>query len=266
MSDDLRNRFRSVLKEDNESSDDIFSIWDKQKKMQLEDKKISQELEEAKKRAKELKKTLRKHQLGEKKDSLLQSFNSVQSKINKTNTEKIIIKLRSTKRKKIAVLVALLAVVTPIVLGNIIGDRDKKATLGESSTKIPIEDELPRETPKDFTLLLPNGVDESEFDIVRISPDNSDPSYTYLDRFSEDSSIFRVTQQEVPEDFDLQKVATDFQATQIIQVDDIQIFHGYSEKGRIQSLFFVKKDNLFSIRSSEKFSDDLWASYVISLD
>jgi hypothetical protein len=74
-----------------------------------------------------------------------------------------------------------------------------------------------------------------------------------------------VTQQEVPKKFDLEKTATEFQATDIIQIDDNKIYHGYSEKGGIQSLIFIKNDKLITIRSPEKFTDDQWAGYVISL-
>ncbi len=71
MSNDLRDRFKHVLRDDKDSSEDIFSIWDQQKKMRSEDVRIAKELEDARRRAKELKRTLRKHQLGEKKEDFL---------------------------------------------------------------------------------------------------------------------------------------------------------------------------------------------------
>ena len=101
---------------------------------------------------------------------------------------------------------------------------------------------------------------------MRISPPEAAPSYTYLDQMMDSDSIFRVTQQEIPADFDLSKAAVDLQATSIIQIDDMQVYHGYSEKGGIQSLLFIKNEKLVFIRSPQKFIDDIWASYILSLN
>ncbi len=271
MSDDIKNRFKSVQRNDEETTDDIFSIWKKQDEMQKEDKKLNEELLEAKKKAKELKKTLRKHQYGKSKEAV----NTALYRRKVANFIKDVSEFisRLTSRLKIVSrrqsVYALTAIIGVVMIGFIItaqgGKEDSRDTLGDSSSSVNTSVELPRETPSDFDLLLPDGSADSEYEIVRISPEGAEPSYTYLDKFSSNSNLFRVTQQKVPEGFDLNATATGFQATDIIQLDDTKIYHGYSEEGNIQSLLLVKEDVLITIRSNGKFSDDLWVSYITSL-
>lgn len=137
----------------------------------------------------------------------------------------------------------------------------------ESDIVVPqevVEQELPKERPK-FELVYPSGREEDAYDVVRISPDGADASYAYLDRFMEEGAVFRVTQQKIPENFNIAKIAEDFQATNVIQVDETIVYHGYSEKGGVQSLLFEKDGLLILIRSPQRFTDDTWAGYVASM-
>jgi hypothetical protein len=248
----------------------IFSIWDEQRRMEAEEEKMARELSETKRKAKELQKTLRKHKYGE-----------INTATNR-NVKKLliifikyckIIKLKITsfsllKTKKKFITFAMAIFITIGAIGYFFINSDNNSpvqTLGEISIENNVAEELPRETPK-FPILYPNGTSPDQYDLVRINPEGSDTSYTYLDRFTEDGQIFNVTQQKVPDSFDLQKTATNFQATNVIQVDENIIYHGYSERSGVQSIFFIKNQNLVSIRSPQKFSDDQWTAYFLSLN
>lgn len=249
-----------------DNSGSIFGIWNEQRRMQAEEDKIARELAETKKKAKELSRTLRKHRYGEIKQESFTKFGSILNSaieligkfINK-------IKIWVKAHKKLAVGFASVAII--LFIGNLaysVVKPEPTATLGDSTSSLPVTDDLPREKPK-FPILYPSGKSPSDFDVVRISPDGADVSYTFLDRITSDGQIFKVTQQEVPENFNLDKTAIDFKATSIIQIDDNKVYHGYSEKGGIQSLIFIKDDKLVTIRSPQKFTDDQWANYIISL-
>lgn len=127
------------------------------------------------------------------------------------------------------------------------------------------KEEFPQESPQ-FELVFPSGRQESDYEVVRSNPEGKEISYTYLDWFRDGDPIFRVTQQQIPKDFNLARVAEGFQATQVIQVNETMVYHGYSERGGIQYLIFEKNDLLVLIRSPQRFSDDTWASYVASMD
>jgi hypothetical protein len=288
MSDDIRNRFRPSKategqkksariswKSDNlpktnktttdkkpqeVSKPDLFSIWDDQRKMDAEEKKMAQELAETKRKARELQKTLRKHQFGEAKIKL-----GTKSKVVATKSKSHFTKTKSwivSNKKKTSILALFLLV--PIVMFTVFSGNNETPTdtLGES-VNISSQD-LPREKP-DFELLYPAGSDEGTLEVVRNSPQGSDPSYVYVDSFTDADEKFQVSQQREPDNFDLEKTSKDFQATNIIQIDDSKVYHGYSEKAGIQSLMFVKDGKLVLISSPKKFPDDQWANYIISM-
>lgn len=259
---DLQNRFkRSSDSEGSNKPEGIFSLWQEQKRIEEEDKKLALELREAKKKARELKRAVYKNKFGESKKASKEKLGGLGEK-SKSYTRGFFGFI--SKRKKLAG-VAVLVIVAFASFQAVRGNDEQTALLGEATVKNQITEDLPREKP-DFSLLFPTGTDASNYDVVRISPPEADASYTYLDRFTDDGQIFKVTQQEVPDSFNLANAATDFQATSVIQVDDNQIFHGYSEKGGIQSILFVKDSKLILIRSPQKFSDDLWANYYLSLN
>ena len=85
MSDDLRYRSKrrsgqtQHKRESNTSgsSGSIFGIWEEQRRMQSEEDKMTRELTETKRKAKELSRTLRKHRYGEIKHESLSKFDSL---------------------------------------------------------------------------------------------------------------------------------------------------------------------------------------------
>lgn len=237
--DSIRDRMKSSPK----SNAGIGDIWLKQRRTEKE------ELIERKRR-----KLVKKQKLKQQKD----------------NQKKKIVKskelVRVHSKRKFAVLVGIVIGVLSVVLVKVIvfDNNSVTGTLGESVDSSVSQEELPREKPV-FSLLFPTGSNADEYDVVRISPPESEASYTYLDRFTEDGQVFRVTQQEIPDNFSLAKIATDFQATSIIRIDDNIVYHGYSEKGGVQSLLFIKDNKFIAIRSPQKFSDDAWVGYITSL-
>lgn len=117
-----------------------------------------------------------------------------------------------------------------------------------------------------FEMLFPGGASRDDYDVVLISPQGADPAYTYLDQVNgPNGPVMRVTQQVVPAEFSLADVATGFNATEEIQVDDITIYHGYASNENVQSLLFIKSGLLVTIRSSGQLPDDVWAAYVANL-
>lgn len=275
MSEDLRFRLKQKPnstqnkrepKKPETSSGSIFGIWDEQRRMQAEEDKMAKELAETKKKAKELSRTLRKHRYGEVKQESFTKLRSIPTNFVDilSNALRGIISWVNTHRKLSFGLASAVVFVFVGSLGYSALKPDPTGTLGDSTSSLPIADDLTREKPK-FPILYPSSKSPDDFDVVRISPEGADVSYTFLDRFTEDGQIFKVTQQEIPKNFDIEKIATDFQATNIIQIDDDKVYHGYSEKGGIQSLIFTKNDRLITIRSPEKFTDDQWAGYIISL-
>lgn len=144
------------------------------------------------------------------------------------------------------------------------GNKDNNGTLGAQVSS----GELPEEKPS-FSILYPPGKSAEDTKTARVSPNGSAPAYAYTDTLENIS--LKITQQELPErlqkdaDVELEKIAKDFQATSVIQVDENKIYHGYNEKTHVQSLIFIKNKRLVFIAASEKLSDDSWAAYFLSL-
>jgi len=266
MSDDLRHRFRvSKKSEQQPSTDSIFGIWAEQNRIQAEEEKMTLELAETKKKAKELSKTLRAHRYGEVKAESLKKLGQYKSKFTKSLPSKT----KTTKKwvlnhKRSSAGVGVLAVILVIFVGFTTFKSSNTATLGDSTIDTAISKDLPVEKPV-FSMLFPGGKSETDFDVKRTNPEGSAPSYTYLDTLAESDIKFQVTQQKIPDNFSLEKTASDFQATDIIQIDDNQIYHGLSDKTKVQSLILVKKERLVLISSPQKFTDDQWAGYILSL-
>lgn len=126
-------------------------------------------------------------------------------------------------------------------------------------------------TDTEFQLLIPAGKDVSDFEVAKVSPPENAPVYAFIDTFQ--GVELRLSQQEMPPEFKdnqaekLAQVAKDFQATDVIQIDDMKVYHGFTERfGGVQSLVFIKKDVMVFISSAKKFSDDDWAGYILGLD
>lgn len=274
MSEDLRFRFKQKPKSTQNkrepkktetSSGSIFGIWDEQRRMQAEEDKIARELAETKKKAKELSRTLRKHRYGEVKQESLKKIKSI-----RTNTSsKLKNSFYSSKnwskshKKPVAGIGVFLILIISFLTFNRFSSSPSD-TLGDSTSNSNSTLEIPSEKPS-FSILFPTGSSETDFEVKRTNPEGSASTYTYIDSLADSDTKFQITQQEVPDNFNLEKTATDFQATNIIQIDDDRVYHGFSEKTKVQSLIFVKKDRLVLISSPQKFTDDQWAGYIISL-
>ena len=276
MSDNLRYRLKSkpklsLPKEDTRksnqtnSSGSIFGIWQEQRRMQVEEDKMARELAETKRKAKELSKTLRTHRYGEIKTDSIKKVELRKDKLTKAVTAKAsLAKKWAVEHKKPAMSLGVLAFVLVSFAGYSLFKPNPTATLGDSTTNSALSKNLPVEKLV-FSLLFRTGMAEADFDVKRTNPEGSAPAYTYIDSFTENDPKFQVSQQKVPDNFNLEKTANDFQATDIIQIDGDKVYHGFSDKVKIQSLIFVKKDRLLLISSPQKFTDDQWAAYIISL-
>lgn len=121
----------------------------------------------------------------------------------------------------------------------------------------------------DFTLLFPDGKNQDALEVALISPPSNDPVYAYIDDLG--GQKIQISQQRLPESFNkerdtkLQALAKDFQATNVISVDESNLYHGYSEKTKVQSVIFIKNNTLVFISSPQKQSDDVWVAYYLSL-
>lgn len=264
MKNDWQDRLRlPKSNQQAEDKDDITAVWAEQKRMQSEDMAIQEQIKRAKKQAKELQKKLRKNRYGEFRKGAGVKKSQISS-LTKRHREVVLNLINSNKKISAyfgTAMVLIILVSAFFILSNNSGD---KGVLGDNSSTEGVSGQLPKEKPE-FRLLYPQGVAEDQFEVVRISPPGTEPSYTYLDRFTEDGAIFRVTQQQIPSGFSLEKTAQDFQATNVIKINDTIIYHGYSEKGGIQSLLFEKDRKLILIRSTQKFPDDVWVGYFLSL-
>jgi hypothetical protein len=127
---------------------------------------------------------------------------------------------------------------------------------------------LTREKPS-FRILYPgNKSEETVGEIVKNSPPGSAGSYVYTDQIG--SVPIKVSQQELPKNFkdnqdaELSKLAKDFQANEVIQVDSIKVYHGSSASG-VQSLILIKGNLLILIAASQALGDEAWAAYVSAL-
>lgn len=258
MSDDLRDRWRAVKKTQAEKSDNLFSFWEDQKRMQAEDKKLEQDLAEAKKKAKELRRELYKNKFGESKISLSKHSDKL-AKEAKVKTNKAWKLAKSRKKLSFGMAAAVLAIAVGV---GILTTRGSNEVLGEK-TEENLQDDGRINSPPPFEPLYPAGESSNVLSAVTRSTPSAEVIYTYKDSVGEIE--VEVTQQKVPDNFDLEKAATDFQATSIIQVDDTKVYHGYSERGDTQSLIFIKDDKMVLIRSPRKLADDQWAAYVASL-
>lgn len=177
--------------------------------------------------------------------------------------------LKMPRTRKIILSITALSLVVLFVMGlnkqptNQGGDTLGAAAV-EEQAPLPIVGE---DVFLEFPILYPSN--STDIRVVQVNPKGSDPAYTYIDRLL--NNEIRVTQQRIPESFKteraskLKELADSFQASSIIQIDGDTVYHGYSEKGRTQSLVFIKKDLLILIASPLKLNDDVWVGYITAL-
>lgn len=229
---------RALLKRLN-TQDDIGEVWSKQTAVQRQEKR-------EKLRQDTLKKQRRQKQRQLLKKKLLKRPRMV-----------------VTKKKAVFITVLLGVVVFANTRGTDTQIDNPEQTFVQGTSDTVANNELPRETPQ-IDLLFPAGTVDSDFDIVRISPEGVAPSYTYIYYLQEGGQL-NITQQAVPSSFNLEQTAQDFQATDTIQIDGNKIHYGYSSLMKIQSAIFVKEGILFTVRSSITLNDDAWAAFYLGL-
>lgn len=173
-----------------------------------------------------------------------------------------------TKKQKALGLVCVLLIMCSVTI-LLVRDNDKPQVAGTNNIEqFDPSTPLPRDKPE-FPILYPGNKDEKSVgEIVKNSPPNQPASYVYVDTLG--GTKIQVSQQALPDKFkvnqdgELQKLAESFQASNVIQVDSVKVYHGSSASG-VQSLMFVKGNLLVLIASTQKLSDDAWAAYISAL-
>jgi hypothetical protein len=256
------NLDRSRLKKD---SPDIGDVWKELQNInKREEKAFDQKVEKVKTRLKKLK--------------IKTPSKTIVTSAKKTpkNPKKSTVKIKKQfQKKQVRLTVGLSAVIIGLLVVKSIGHDDKTDQLGAKidiktqQSSGDIATDISNVETTEFSLLWPNGKSEKDFKIVRVSPAGNEPVYTYIDSLN--NQDIKISQQEVPDSFKterdikLKELADSFQATNVIQIDDNKIYHGFSEKVKTQSLIFIKKDLLIFIASPQQNSDEVWAGYITGL-
>ncbi|MDO8336093.1 MAG: hypothetical protein Q7T74_04940 [Candidatus Saccharibacteria bacterium] len=199
-----------------------------------------------------------------------QKLRQIKSKINQIDFK------RHTNKKNIKIGLSVLAVTLMmlVIKGNIKENQNTTDTLGISSqgntaSTANASKDLEVVDKAEFEVLLPEGKSVDQLKLVKVSPPNNEPVYTYLD--SIDDADLKISQQKLPESFNkerdvkLKELTDSFQATNVIQIDEQKVYHGYSEKTKTQSLIFIKNNLLITIASSQQLTDDVWVGYILGL-
>ncbi len=281
-------------------NDDIGDIWAEQKRIREQDALLEIEYRQAKEKAKQIKATIKKHQIGDEtifgddlkkymakspskpkvSQHLKKGLNYAQSGVRNVPRPKRPASISSLHiTKKHFVLGGFVGlVVLSFILRPLVGSPAKpsepssgtQGTLGES-TATGATDALQEVEATEFELLYPAGVNPDNVKVVKINPENTATVYSYVDKL--ENSQLRISEQKVPDSFKpgtdaaLQKLADSFNAKSIIQIDDSKVYHGKNEAGgTAQSLLFIKNDLLILIAASQAVSDDKWAAYITSFN
>lgn len=263
MNNDTRDRWKAMKSVNKQSSkeDALFSAWDEQKKVQQEQKKQLLEAEKNRQRDRDLK----KRQFKQGSSSFLVWLKKTTKVIFdwvSFGVRELIDLVKTNKWAKLTTGVVLLAIGSLVVL-NIYRDDSSPATLGDSSSFLDIE--LPREDPT-FSLMFPSGSSESDYDVVRLpGTSGEEQAFTYVDNHEPTGATFKITQQKVDNDFDVQQAAVNLQATDLIQFNEETIYHGFNRNVNVQSIVYKKGNVLVLIASDQKLPDEIWVGYISSL-
>lgn len=188
-------------------------------------------------------------------------IHSAKSGISKKRTKALILHIKnisknySSVQKVIAVLFAVLVICL-------------LAWLGWALTHGPSKDtgiNRPQYKPA-----LPKGRSLEELGgLNRVSPPNSEPVFAFTDTIN--TVPVSVSQQALPKSLANNKaegmadMAKRFNANNVIQVDDINVYIGTSVKGP-QSVLFIKNNLLILIKSKSKIDDSYWEEYIHQLE
>ena len=257
-SDSVRRRLASTPPDKRR---DIGRVWSEQKRLEQEQWKLAPD---DKPLFQELKLLFQKNMAG-----LKSVYMKVNAKKSANSTPKMLRSYAKAHPMKIGAILALVLVLVPFVLAMTQrGQSNPPKSLGANTAELAtLPDDGKTDEKPVFTQLHPGG----KTDLLEVTRKTPTGELVHTFRDTIEGIDVEVTQQELPETFksslavELEKMAKNFQATDVIQVDDSLIFHGLDEETRVQSLFTAKKGVLISIRSAAKLSDDTWAAYFLAL-
>lgn len=129
-------------------------------------------------------------------------------------------------------------------------------------------DQLERGTPG-YPVLTPQGEDiDDKGGWVRISPDDRDPVYAFVDSIGKVD--ISVSQQPLPEEFrkdtaqSIERLARDFGATEKVTSNGTAIYIGSTVEGP-QSVILSRDGLLILIKSTDRIPSRQWSDYVAAL-
>jgi len=245
---------------------DIGDVWQELHKInKQEEKAFNQKIEKVKTKLKKLKIKI---------PSQAQAKST--KKLSKT-PKKSTLKIKPQLRKKpVRIALGLSVAIVALTIVKSATSNNKTDQLGAKTSTAPqlssgnIDADIPEVDSTEFPLVWPGGKSEKDFKIVRVSPFGNDTVYAYIDSLN--GQDIKISQQKLPERFNtdrdvkLKELADSFQATNVIQIDDQKVYHGYSENINTQSLIFIKKDLLIFIASPQQTADEIWAGYIAGLE
>lgn len=166
--------------------------------------------------------------------------------------------------RKITVSLAALAVLLVLVAGinKLNNKQDVSSDTGGAATGTAANAVKP-----EFNSLVPEGKD-SDFEASKVRYDSEKKVASF-----EDTIIgvgITLSQQQLPENFksdpeaEVQKIAENFGAREVIYAGEVKAFSGVSAKGP-QTVIFSKHDLLIFIKSNEKLDKDGLIQYIIDL-
>ena len=173
--------------------------------------------------------------------------------------------LRLSKRRRVLLILALL--VACVVIGQTVSRPQSQTARTGNIQQNPL-DMLKKGTPN-YPTLVPSGKSiEKLGGWTRISPENRDPVFAYVDTIG--GVAASVSQQPIPNDLKndtdakLRTIALASNATRTIDAGGIKVYLGASSEGP-QSAIFIKDQLLILIKATATVDDDDWKSYIDSL-
>lgn len=173
-----------------------------------------------------------------------------------------------SKRQKIAASIIAVFLVVGFV-GIKVFSGDKPAKTNDQSVLSSNNSKIPLNVTPEFKVLVP--ADKRMEDLggfAKVSPPNSAAAYAYVDEVGE--ARIKLTQQQLPQQFkdkpvtELEKLAKNYNATKLIQINEVAAYVGKSEKGP-QTLIFAKDDLLVFAVADQELEEIQWVQYVSGL-
>lgn len=186
------------------------------------------------------------------------------SSLSFTRAKEYLLRINRKYPRKVQIIgsLAVLALVAVIVAGSYM---QQPVTESASDNSAP---GLTKGTP-DYPTLLPAGKNIEDLGgWTRVSPQNSDPVHTYVDKIS--NVAINVSQQPLPEKLrnntneGIEQLAQGFGANEKITLGSTTVHIGISAEGA-QSVILHKNNLLILMKSSAKIGNSQWVEYIGSL-